>query len=90
MPKGLGEVLGMADVGKWKVEAQGVAAAEGWPLLAAVHLATEAETEAREKVSQLQEELKLEREERWFVSKLPGLCPHTQGSLRRGQSSDQP
>ena len=54
-----GEVLGMINDERKKVGAQAVAAAVGWPLLAAVRLATEAEMDARAKVRQLQEELKL-------------------------------
>ena len=77
------------DEGK-KSEAQAVAAAVGWPLLTAVCLATEAEMEAKAKVRHLQEKLKLEREARWFKSKLPRLCPHAYRSLMRGQRSDQP
>ena len=56
-----GEVLSMINDARKKSEDWLVAAALGWPLLAAVHLATEAEMEAKAKVRQLQEKLKLER-----------------------------
>ena len=85
-----GEVLGMIKDERRKLEAQAVAAVVGWPLLAAVRLATEAEMDARAKVRQLQEELKLEREAHRFKSKIPRLCVHAHGSLRKGQRPERP
>ena len=61
-----GEVLGMINVERKKPEAWEVTAMVGWPLLAAVHLARLAEMEAKAKVRQLQEKLKLERNT-WLV-----------------------
>ena len=73
-----------------KSEAWAVAAAVGWSFPATVQLATEAKMEAKAKVRQLQEKLRLERVHGWFKLKLLRLCQHAYGSLRKGQRSDQP
>lgn len=72
-----------------KSEAWAVAAAVGWSFPATVQLATEAKMEAKAKVRQLQEKLRLERVHGWFKLKLLRLCQHAYGSLRKGQRSDR-
>ena len=64
-----GEVLGVINADRKKSEAWAVAATVGWPLLAAVCLATKAKMEAKAKVRQLQEKLKLERKTRLVQAK---------------------
>ena len=85
MPKGLGEVLGKTDVGK-KSEAWVVAGVVEWPLLTAERPTTEAEMEARAKVRQLQEEVKLERLF-WFKQRKPRCCRQACRSLARKERS---
>ena len=70
-----------------KSEARVVAATVEWPLLATVRLATKAKVEAKVKVRQLQEKLKLEREARLVqVKTTRALCTRLQESDERTEA----